>query len=96
MKSLGLTMEDRVGLVKALKPDVTTRNPSHSDEASTTTLIIDRITDVMDKSDDETIGFLLDCAKRGQNRANQRPPSICKVSRVLRDLSESSFNPQLV
>ncbi|GKE52847.1 putative UPF0481 protein, partial [Tanacetum coccineum] len=117
----GLTMEDRVGLVNALKfcnsesdsaivnvgdvdlgipeinqPDVTTRNPSHSDEASTTTPIIDRITDIMNNSDDETIGFLLDCAKRGQNRGNQRPPSICKVSRVLRDLSESSFNPQLV
>ncbi|GKA22422.1 putative UPF0481 protein [Tanacetum coccineum] len=85
-----------LGIPEINQPDVTTRNPSHSDEASTTTLIIDRITDVMDKSDDETIGFLLDCAKRGQNRANQRPPSICKVSRVLRDLSESSFNPQLV
>ncbi|GJY29505.1 putative UPF0481 protein [Tanacetum coccineum] len=85
-----------LGIPEINQPDVTTRNPSHSDEASTTTLIIDRITDVMDKSDDETIGFLLDCAIRGQNRGNQRPPSICKVSRVLRDLSESSFNPQLV
>ncbi|GJZ49245.1 putative UPF0481 protein, partial [Tanacetum coccineum] len=85
-----------LGIPEINQPDETTRNPSHSDEASTTTTIIDRITDVMDKSDDETIGFLLDCAKRGQNRGNQPPPSICKVSRVLRDLSESSFNPQLV
>ncbi|GJT38277.1 putative UPF0481 protein [Tanacetum coccineum] len=57
---------------------------SQPDEASTTTPIID------------PIGFLLGCAKRGENRNDQPPPTICKVSRVLRDLSENSFNPQLV
>ncbi|GKG23898.1 putative UPF0481 protein, partial [Tanacetum coccineum] len=41
-------------------------------------------------------GFLLGCAKKGGDRNNQPAPTICKVSRVLRDLSESSFNPQLV
>ncbi|GKE19725.1 putative UPF0481 protein [Tanacetum coccineum] len=102
------------------------------------------------KRDDETLGFLLDCANRGYNRGIQPPPTICsfnpqlvsigpihreddklqefewlkecylhdllnrcnkinstpektlleacllKVSSFLRDLSESSFNPQLV
>ncbi|GKD49649.1 putative UPF0481 protein [Tanacetum coccineum] len=66
------------------QPDVTTGNLSKSDEASTTTLIID------------PKGFLLGCSKKGGDRNNQRPPTICKVSRVLRDLSQSSFNPQLV
>nr|GEX32651.1 putative UPF0481 protein At3g02645 [Tanacetum cinerariifolium] len=64
--------------------DVTTRNPSKSVEASTATPITD------------PMGFLLDCAKRGEKRNKQPPPTICKVSRVLRDLSESSFTPQLV
>ncbi|PWA44516.1 hypothetical protein CTI12_AA522390 [Artemisia annua] len=79
------------------QPDVTTPN-----EASTASSpIIYRVTEVqplynVDESDDETIGFLLDCAERGQNRSNQRPPSICKVSRILRDHSESSYEPQLV
>ncbi|PWA80403.1 hypothetical protein CTI12_AA195830 [Artemisia annua] len=45
---------------------------------------------------DASIGLLLDCAKRGENYGKQRPPSICKVSRVLRDHNESSFIPQLV
>ncbi|GKD84504.1 putative UPF0481 protein [Tanacetum coccineum] len=64
--------------------DVTTKNLSNSDEASTPTLIFDRK------------GFLLGCAKKGGDRNKQRPPTICKVSRVLREISESPFNPQLV
>ncbi|GKA69113.1 hypothetical protein Tco_0775177 [Tanacetum coccineum] len=40
--------------------------------------------------------FLLGCAKKGEDRKHQRKPSICKVSRVVRDLSERSFTPQLV
>ncbi|GJY81739.1 putative UPF0481 protein [Tanacetum coccineum] len=64
--------------------DVTTKNLSNSDEASTPTPIFDRK------------GFLLGFAKKGGDRKKQRPPTICKVSRILRDLSESSFDPQLV
>ncbi|GJX65255.1 putative UPF0481 protein [Tanacetum coccineum] len=64
--------------------DVTTKNLSNSDEASTPTPIFDRK------------GFLLGCAKKGGDRNKQRPPTICKVSRVLREISESPFNPQLV
>ncbi|GJU03185.1 hypothetical protein Tco_1113523 [Tanacetum coccineum] len=41
----------------------------------------------------DPMGFLLGCAKKGGDRKKQRPPTIYKVSRVLRDLSESSFNP---
>ncbi|GJX38179.1 putative UPF0481 protein [Tanacetum coccineum] len=60
--------------------DVTTKNLSNSDEASTTT----------------PMGILLGCAKKGGDRKKQRPPTICKVSSFLRDLSKSSFDPQLV
>ncbi|GJT04115.1 CBL-interacting serine/threonine-protein kinase 7-like protein [Tanacetum coccineum] len=45
---------------------------------------------------DEAIGFLLGCVEKGGDRKKQHPPTICKVSSFLRDLSESSFNPQLV
>ncbi|GJU10518.1 putative UPF0481 protein [Tanacetum coccineum] len=40
--------------------------------------------------------FFLVVQKKGGDRNKQRPPTICNVSRVLRDLSESPFNPQLV
>ncbi|GKB63790.1 putative UPF0481 protein [Tanacetum coccineum] len=53
---------------------------SQPDEASTTT----------------PIGFLLGCAKKGGDRNKQCPPTICKVSIILREISESPFNPQLV
>nr|GEW41558.1 putative UPF0481 protein At3g02645 [Tanacetum cinerariifolium] len=43
----------------------------------------------------DPMGFLLGCAKKG-DRKKQSRPTICKVSRVLRDHSEDSFNPQLV
>ncbi|PWA41934.1 hypothetical protein CTI12_AA549570 [Artemisia annua] len=46
-------------------------------------------------NDEDTIAFLLDRAERGENYGKQRI-SIRKISRVLRDLSERSFNPQLV
>ncbi|GKC10561.1 putative UPF0481 protein, partial [Tanacetum coccineum] len=71
---------------------VAMKNLSQSDETSTT---IQRITDVMQKNDDDTIDFLLDCVERGENYGKQRS-SIHKISRVLRDLSATSFNPQLV
>ncbi|PWA66248.1 hypothetical protein CTI12_AA321360 [Artemisia annua] len=93
---------DSLGVPAINQRDVTTGNLSLSDEASTTTPTIDCITEVyqtpydVDKSDDPAIGYLLDCAERGQILSNQRPPSICKVSRILRELSESSFTPQLV
>ncbi|PWA48101.1 hypothetical protein CTI12_AA493090 [Artemisia annua] len=92
---------DSLGVPAINQPDVTTGNLSHSDEASTSNPIIDHITEVnrtpyyVDKSDDVTIGFLLYCAERGKNRGNQHP-FICKVPRILRDLSESSYTPQLV
>ncbi|GKE92125.1 putative UPF0481 protein, partial [Tanacetum coccineum] len=69
----------------------TMRNLSHSDEASTCTPIIDHPPEVR-----KTIVSLSDCLKRGANRGSQRSPPICKVSRILRDLSESSFTPQMV
>ncbi|PWA94903.1 hypothetical protein CTI12_AA031440 [Artemisia annua] len=68
-----------------------------TDEASDDCIAeVNEIPHDVDESDDPTIGFLLDCVERGENRGNQRPPSICKVSRILRDHNESSYEPQLV
>ncbi|PWA51342.1 hypothetical protein CTI12_AA464070 [Artemisia annua] len=61
-----------------------------SDETTTTTPDI-----VQTKVVNNTIDSLLDCLERGENYGKQRI-SIRKISRVLRDLSERSFNPQLV
>ncbi|XP_024963228.1 putative UPF0481 protein At3g02645 [Cynara cardunculus var. scolymus] len=44
----------------------------------------------------DTIQILLDCKENGQNLSNQLPPSIYMIPSSLRDLSPSSFEPQVV